>query len=514
MRQGTRVGVAVLLGGLALAGVSEAAKAKPAPAPTSIASLRDGYVTPYSFVDSKGTVHVAWYDSNASGTVETIRYARKAAKATKFTAISIPGAPNGVTSAPYIYQPSAGVLRMIAAVSGSWNIYAWQSTNDGLTWTEMDTSALSADSYPGPGGSSPLYLLSNFTDAPGGPIELAGNGDTSIVQLNSKLTDYTTLGSVPGGYPITGIARSHGGTLFSIGGGGGGPSFAYTAGATAGTISFPCSDMYDQPQIAGGASGAVVVAAGCGKAWSRTISSGGALGKLTTLGAAPNSGLPTRPSSADPSISLVARPAGGFTVGFTDPSGDLRVATSTTGVKWSVSKKLVPDANAFALAEGGVVGGVAHGAATWFAYVTATSNNNTHGLRAIALSSAYTPRAHPSTKGLLGGKGAVLGSLGVAVPGKVAPGPFKKTYRASITVRIAGAIPDRVAITIDINRSLGGGSILELASGYVPAASIKAGQTRTLKIPVQAEELPKAGDAVVYTFSGRNGTITLTGKVD
>jgi hypothetical protein len=515
MKHGARVGLSVVLAGLVCAGVGEAAKAKPkpkpVPAPTSIANLRDTYAKVSSFVDREGTVHVAWYDENSSYTVETLRYARKTAKAKKFTIISIPGAPNGVTSAPYIYQPSAGVLRMIANVE--FTIYAWQSTNDGVTWTEMNTSALSALS------SGSLYLSSALSDAPGGPIEYAGDDGAGgpIVQLNSTLTGVTTIGTGFNGIVTNGVARAGDGTVFALGvsGSGSGPSFAYTAGAKTGTISFPCSELgAGQPEITGAAHGAVVVAAGCGRAWERTISSAGALGALKTLGVVPNPSKTTRPSSVDAAISLVARAGGGFTVGFTDPSGDLHVATSTTGANWTVAKKLVPDSNAFALAEGGVVGQLARGAATWFGYSTATSTNNTHAVRAIALASAYTPPAHPSTKGLLGGKGAVLGSLGVAAPGKVAPGPFRKTYRASITVRLVSAIPDRVAIDITISRSLGGGSILDLASGYVPAAPIKAGQTRTLKIPVLAEELPKSGDLVTYTFSGRTGTITLTGKVD
>src|ERR1017187_9437098 len=135
---------------------------------------------PRVFVDSRGTVNVLWTGATSSNFF-TVRYARKPAGAKHFTTVGLPFVFD--PQDPFIYQPSPGVLRIIVENGTNSGVDAFNSTNDGVSWTLMDTSAMNAstfqtyDTYPN---------ASQLVDAPGGPIQTAGDSNNEVVQLNSS----------------------------------------------------------------------------------------------------------------------------------------------------------------------------------------------------------------------------------------------------------------------------------------------------------------------------------------
>jgi hypothetical protein len=494
------VGTAALM--LAVAGSAVAS----VPTPTKIATTASGN-TPRVFVDDKGTVSMVW--TAQAGGYFTVRYARKPAGATRFTEVALPYVFDD--SAPFIYQPSPGALRIIVENGTNSGVDALNSTNDGASWTTMDTTALNAgqfqtyDTYPD---------ASELVDAPGGPIERAGDSGNVVVQLNGNLTGETLLATAQTLSPES-IARTTAGETFILGESST-AGLPFQVGAVTGQLSFPvcASTRSSNPDLVAGRSVAVVAEVSCGHLRTRTITAGGVVGPLVTIGSSPGDPGADTLGTSD-GVDMVADRSGNFTASYLVLGGDLSVAHSSDGSHWTTTPGFVPVPSSL---DGSNVA-ISTGAATWLGSVTATSNT-TYAVLAIALSSTYRTPSAPSARGIADPRRGSLGSLAVTVPGKLALKSFRKTGK--VTLRLVDAIPDRISGSITVSRTSGnttedvcsGGANDKLAVGRVRTVTYTCGSSAiviggTLAAGVSADK----GDLVTFTFGGRNGTLTLTSRV-
>jgi hypothetical protein len=495
---GILVGVGLML---AFAGSAVAS----VPTPTKIATTAAGN-TPRVLVDDKGTVNVVW--AAQAGNYFTVRYARKPAGAKHFTEVALPSVFDD--SAPFIYQPSPGALRIIVENGTNSGVDALNSTNDGASWTEMDTTALNAgqfqtyNTYPN---------ASELVDAPGGPIELAGDSGNVVVQLNGNLTSVTPLATAQTLSPED-IARTAAGATFLLGESSTG-ELPFQVGAVSGQLSFPvCAGASSgNPGLVAGRSVAVVAEISCGHVRTRTITAGGVVGPLVTIGASPGDAGAERLGTSG--VGLVADRSGNFTAAYLAPGGDLGVAHSSDGSHWTTAPGFVPVPNS---ADGSNVA-ISTGAATWLATTTATSNT-AYAVLALALSDTYRTPSAPSAQGIVDPRRGSLGSLAVTVPGKLALKSFRKT--GQVTLRLVDAIPDHISGSISVTRKSGstteevcsGGAVDKLAAGRVRTVTYTCGSGAiVIGGTVAAGVAANQGDLVTFTFGGRNGTLTLTSRV-
>ncbi len=502
---GVLLGCAALT--LGLAGLAAAS----VPTATTVATTQLGGA-PRVFIDQEGTVSVLW-NAEVAGGYTTLRYARKPAGATRFTQVSLPDVPDLAGDEPFIYEPSPGVLEIIQDVT--LKVYAWRSTDDGASWASIDTTALNALYSQG------IYIDSSFlTDAPGGPIAFAGSdgSDGAVVQLSSDLSGVATLATNPDGLFGLQVARSGDGATFLLGSSNTTKAvLPFEVGTVTGQVQFPCSGYgaggLDSHALAAARSVAVVGYEGCGHYWTATITDGGAVGSLVSLGATPKNG---------GWIALVADRREKLTAAYEVPGGDLQVAHSSDGSHWTVAPGLVPIASAYSYSSDGTL---SSGAATLYGSTTETGTTNegvtNHAVRVIPLSDTYRTPSAPSARGIAHPLRGSLDSLAVTVPGVLALNSFRASGKA--TVRLVDAIPDTVDVSIDVTRTTrstvydlcSGGSSTRLAAEQVRAVTLSCASGAIVIGGGATTGGPdvKKGDLVTFSFTGRNGALTLISKI-
>jgi hypothetical protein len=518
---GARVGVAIAAGALAVAltGTAVAAPAGRAAVASRPPATATGIATtswsaaPSVFVDSRGTVNVAWV-ADTPGGHPTVRYARMPAHARTFTQVRLPAASDDAD--PFLYQPSPGILQIIVtSQTGQGALRAWRSRTDGRSWTTMNTSQLNSPALRSHG----VYLTSQgLVDAPGGPIEYAGaeGAPGPVVTFNAALTDVRTIATNAGSLYDVQVARTRSGTTFQLGATNT-MHLPFQAGEITGTAFFPTCGGDSTTDLAAGLTTAVVAKAGCGHVWTRTITAGGVVGRLVSIGKAPTGGFG---SDGAPWVDIVTDSRGSFTAAFVTQGGDLRIARSATGSRWRTLPGWVPTATELGSLDG-AQGEVSAGAPTWYGSATAVSPT-AYEVEALPLSDTYRPPGAPSARGIPDPRRARLGSLAVTVPGEVPVARLQANGR--LTVRLVEAVAGRVTITVSVNRKrrsttytiCSGGSVLRLRAhrARTVTATCSSDGIATPAVTTPAATVPaRRGDTVTYTFTARNGTLTVSGRV-
>ena len=497
---------------------SGAAVASPR-APTTIASSQlNG--APIIFVDSRGTVNVLW-TSTENGGYPIVRYARERAGAKRFTQVALPNMPS-TQGNPFIYEPASGVLEVVVTVNGSVDLDAWTSPNDGVSWTHLPSTPLEKWEADG------LVLqASQFFPGPGGPLEYAGStGATGpIVQLNSSLSQATTIGTDINGIIVEGLGRSADGTVFVLGA----PSdssaapgtLPFQAGTHTGELTFPCAGTAaaggTSYSMAVGRALAVVAFAGCGHVWTRTITAAGAVGSLVASGSGPVLNASGQGTNGSAWVRVVAARNGTFTAAYTVPGNDLGVAHSANGARWTTARGLVPAQGANPVY--GSARSLSQGTATWFGSSPQGSNQR-YLVQLISLSSTYRPPAAPSGRGIAAPRTGRLGSLAVTAPGRIARNSFQRTGKTAVT--LVDARGGKVSAAISVTH-VQGSTTYDICSGST-VATLSPGKVATITIPCsngaiviggRVSSLPvvKRGYVVTFTFTGRNGAITVTSRI-
>lgn len=493
---------------------AHAAKTPRVPTQTVVARTLEGG-TPQVLVDRKGTVNIVWLGTSGHDSFGdsnfTVRYARKPAGAKKFTQVTLPGV---VTDDSYLlFQPSAGVLEMLVQ-SGANAVNAIRSTNDGVSWSKMNTTALNDASLHTQG----IYIeVPSIVAGPSGPIEFTGEtagGATEVIQINPALTKVTAVGVDKlgtGGSAL--IGRTPGGTSFELERGMT-STVAFQAGSHTGHLTFPSCVDATNPSLAVGRAAAVVTEAGCGHVWATSISTGGKVSHRVTIGASAKQS--TEGLAGEPWTEVVADRSGHFTAAYIRPGGDLGVARSSNGTKWKIASRSVPIATDELFGSGAAV---STGAATWLG-TSAESGSTYSVIRAIALADTYRAPSAPSAHGIPRPRRAHDGSISVVTPGKVALKKFRKT--GHVTVRLVSALPDRVNIGVGDSR-FKGTTTYEICGGGA-SVKLKPGKVKTVTLTCKNGAIviggsagsgvdAKKGDSLAFTFGGRNGVLNTAGKV-
>jgi hypothetical protein len=505
----------------AVGGSAGTAAAATAPAPVELARL--AFVQSSgadALVDRAGNLHVVFRDSRRSDNGAIFRYVRRAAAGGKAVESPVPIVePGGFTEVPLIYVLPTGDLRVLATGSGGLRLFAAGSADAGRTWTALDTAA-----FPGSPGLIPN--LTSATDAHGGVLTAGyGGGANALLRLRDDLTGFdvvTTPYAFADGTQPAAVAVAVDGTVYGTRSSSGGGDVPVLAGAAAATVPHPAcaTEGFVDADVAGGASAGVLLTSGCTGTWVRPVSAAGAVGGPVRLGTAPVAG----------GLADVARtPAGGFVAVWQDESGDLGVARSANGTAWRVAKGLLPVAER----QEQVDGRLARGNPTWFAWTDAyaTAGNDRRGVaRAIKLTSIYA-RPAVATRGVTAARVARLGSLAAALPRSVGRGALART--GVVTLRLATAVPDTVAVNITLTRELpGNGGTLSVAT-FNANVRVVPGTPKTMGASLASggfsvgigggsiggggggPKLPEArrGDTITYTLGTRNGELQATGVV-
>jgi hypothetical protein len=466
---------------------------------------------PRVLVDRKGTVSVAWTSANSSGQT-MIDYAREPKGSTHFTKVKLPRIAN--VDYPFLYEASPGVLQIIATQeSGDFAQDAWRSTNDGKSWKIMNTDALKDTSLRSHG----IFLQSQYlTLTAGGPAEYTGdNGDPSgvAVQFNSSLTRVTTIATNTQSLNFPQVGRTATGATYLMDT----PSNSFTTdvftvGTHVGHLSFPsCATAPGRPQLAVGHSGAVVAFSGCGHTYARTISTAGKVGKLVKVGPS----LTTPGSSGGPWLDLVADRNGHYTMAFTVSGGDLQIAHSSNGSRWTTTAtRLIPAAVGLTYQSNGAV---SLGAATWYAEATRNPNASTYNVLATSLAATYQVPKSPSGHGIAHPRRGRIGSLAVVVPGKISVKAVEHSGR--IKVRMVDALASEISVGVALTSSSGGtvnyfcnsGATVKLKARHAKLVTELCQGVGPFAIPRSGSPAVSATakKSVTFTFSGRNGTLTL-----
>jgi hypothetical protein len=472
-------------------------------------------------IDSKGTQDMVWTSlggqAPGGGRFTTTRYARKPKGAKRFSQVTLPA---GIYDAqdPLLYQVSPGVLRILVTGEASkegpgGGTYAWGSSNDGKSWTVMNTSALNDPTLRTDG----TYINeSNMTVVPGGPVTATGaDGTGPAIQLDSDVDGWKTIATVSEAMEgLPRFARSLSGTLYMT-------SYGPTAGKlpfqigsnTNGQMSVPnCTSGFTEVRLAAGRSVGVVAMSGCGHVWVRSISPAGKVGRLIRLGAI----------NEDAFMSVVADRAGHFTVAWVEPGNDLATARSSDGAHWKISRGAVPIANL------GGAGMLSNGQVSWYTFSRGDSESSGYPntVAAIALSDTYVPPKAPPAHGISHPRRGHLGSYAVVVPGKIGLKGFRKTGR--VKVRLVDTYAEKVLVSVGDSRVKGettydicdGSRTVKLKAHRVTTVTVTCAaytgivlaRPRVLR-PSPAKIDAHKGDTVSFAFSGRNGALTLTGKV-
>jgi hypothetical protein len=498
---------------LACAGAAVAS----APRPITLAkSLEAG--APTILVDSRGTINALWTATHDD--IPTVRYAREPAGAKHFTQVKLPGMPS-TNGKPFIFEPSHGVLEVIVTVNGTEDLQAWRSTNDGASWKALPTTPLEtweADGF--------TLQASYLFPAPGGPLTFSGStGATgAVVQLDPAISKATTLGTNTNAITIEGLARSGQGTVFQLGA----PAvttttvFPFQAGTHTGELEFPCGSTTSfggtSYKLAAGHSLAVAAFAGCGHIWTRTIAPSGTVGALVNIAAGPGANTSGEGTNGTAWVGLVAAHNGKFTAAYTVPGDDIGVAHSANGSSWKSAAGLVP-AQGVDSVYGEASRSLSEGVGTWFGVSPQTPSQG-YEMQLLPLSKTYRPPAAPSAAGISSPRRGHLGSLAVTAPGAIVKQGFEKT--AKVTAKLVDAIGGKVTATIAINY-VKGTTTYEVCSGD-GVAKLSPGRAATVSIPCASgavtlgatvSDIPvvKKGYLVTFTFTGRNGSITLKSKI-
>ncbi|HEY1690160.1 MAG TPA: hypothetical protein VGF95_14995 [Solirubrobacteraceae bacterium] len=472
---------------------------------------------PAVFVDAKGTINVLW--SSTAGEYFTLKYARKPAGAKGFAEVTLPNVPDTDGETPFIYEPSSGVLEII--LTPTLDVYGWRSTDDGASWTSIDASGLNALR------SQEIYVSAELLkEAQGGPVEYAGSTGYigPIVQLNDELTGATTLASTVEALAGVEVARSADGNTFVLAA----PSEENESGpvklpfqvnsGTTGSVEFPCPGVQS---LAAAQSTAVVLFSGCGGTWTRTISSGGAIGPLVKLGPAPNTGH-EEGVNGEPFVEMIAERSGKLAAIYVVPGGDLAVAHSSDGAHWTSGAGYVPVPEK-ASARVATDASLSTGAADWLG-VSSETGSERYAIELVALSQTYKPPAPPSGKGIPSAHHGSLGSIAAVAPGKIALKAFRKTGK--VKVRVVSALTESVSAEISVSRTRGN-TTTDICSAGVKA-KLKAHQAKTITLTCavsgvfvigggsQVSTKPtdaKKGDAVAFAFANRNGSLAIASKL-
>jgi hypothetical protein len=489
-------------------------------APITIAKSAESGA-PTILVDSRGTINALWTAAKAGG-LPTVRYAREPAGAKRFTQVRLPNMPSALGK-PFIYEASHGVLEVVVTVNGTFALDAWTSTNDGASWTGVPTTPLETWEANG------LTLqASSFFDAPGGPLDFSNlSGATgSVVQLNRGLSKATGVGTDIKGITIEGMALGDKGTLFVLGA----PdafstttvSLPFQAGTNTGEVTFPCGTTRavagNSYKLAAGRSFGVVAFAGCGHVWTRTIAGSGAIGPVVALAAGPVANASGEGTNGSAWVGLVAGRSGSFTAAYTVPGNDIGVAHSANGQKWKTAPGLVP-AQGADVVYGEASRSLSQGVGTWFG-LSPQSPSQGYKIQLMPLSKTYRPPAAPSAVGISSPRKAHLGSLAVTAPGAIAPKGFEKTGKA--TAKVVDALGGKVTAAIAVTY-VKGTTTYDICSGSM-VATLSAGKADAVGIPCangatviggNVSDLPvvKKGYVATFTFTGRNGAVTLASKI-
>jgi hypothetical protein len=396
------------------------------------------------------------------------------------------------TASPFIFEPSSGVLEIFVGDFDS-GFAAWRSTDDGASWTTMDTTALNALDPAG------IYIVSSgMTQAPGGPIIYAGDdGDPTaeIVQLKSDLSGVKQIATNTAAFNYPELARALDGTTYMVGGAGSSDAITYQVGSASGTVSFPCTIGYGlTPEaengtqtVAAGRSLAIVAFAGCGHVWTRTITPGGVVGPLTTIGSSPRPAASGANPIGQPWVAVSADTSGSFTAAFVVPGGDVAVAHSSNGSHWTTAPGFLPIQN---WVSADSKSSLSAGATTWY----------TADGMGLPLSDTYREPPAPSTSGVADpGKVHRIGSLAAIVPRAVS----LKSFRANgeMTMSVVDAIAGPVTVSVDDTRTSKAEELIVCQGGLAKPTKLAPEKPQTLKLSCTA-----GGGAVVLGGSG--GTVS------
>jgi hypothetical protein len=492
------------------------------PLPTRVATTTQGEA-PQVLVDSSGTVNFVWTGTtspDSSGdSFFAVKYARKAAGSKKFTQVSLPHIFDPTD--PFLFQPSPGVLVVLAENGTNSGVVGWRSTDDGKSWKIADTSALNVSTLA---SKYQVYIQPDvLVAAPDGPIFYAsGTTDgADVVQISNDLNKVTITPVSAKAQAISPrwIARSKSGATFLVAEGSTYSTVLFDVGSHGGQVKFPsCAPIHspaDSLSLAAGASSAVIAEAGCGHVWLHNVTATGKVGPLVKLGiGAIQHGVETIGTAW---VDVVADRRDHFTAGFIRPGGDLAVAHSANGSHWSTGKGSVPVAslNEF----DGQAPTISTGAATWYGDTLAI-NNIKYGVRAIPLSTVYRTPKPPSGRGLTDPRHAELGSIAVTVPGKIALKSFRKNGR--VKVKVVSTFTGRVLLSLGDSRT-SKNTTIEVCGGGVTAKLI-AHRARTITLTCAGSGIviggtassqidARKGDLVQFGFSGRNGGFGVSARV-
>jgi hypothetical protein len=312
------------------------------------------------------------------------------------------------------------------------------------------------------------------------------------------------------------LARSSKGTVFQLAWGDLQASVPYQAGSTAGTMTFPACpasapDSSAVLSLAAGKSSAVALEAACGHIYTRTVSASGALGKVVKVGQAVAHSSSGVDGAGNLWGSVVAAGSGHYTAAWIGPAGDVQVARSTSGTKWSVQNKLLPVAYpSFTYGTNEIL---PSGNPTW--YVTSRvpniNDNSEYVISGIPLIDGYISPGAPPKHGIAHAKSYRMGQLAVTAPGTVSRSSFQK--KRHYTLRLVDALGERVSVNISDQRDSSGGVSFICGGGANPKLAAHHVKTLTVTCANDGGGAIAKHDVLAVTVSGRNGTITIDAKV-
>ena len=483
----------------ALLGVLAPVATAATPRPTRIANVANATQAIQSYVDRSGTVHVAWLEPTAGGDI--LRYVRKPASAKSFTAVAIPlpAALRGVSSRFFLYQrpaPASDVRIVFGESATSRGVYVADSPNGGVTWSTSAVASLATWFL-----IDPSQLASGSGGLVGVALDWAGTREETLIRVRDDLSGFDVVEPAPytvDGEHATTFAVAGNGTVFAVARAG---TQHWQVGASKGALAVPGCSSIGAMRVAAGATDAVIVVSGCNGVWAATLSAAGSIGPLRAIG--------SRSVEVNDVLALVY--AGGrYTAAWLDASGDLRVARSSTGSAWKTETGQLPVAQRL----DGVIGELSHGAPTWFAWgirYLAFDVKNRAEVNAAPLAALYRAPA-VSKRGIASAKVGRQGLAAIVVPAKVKLAKLRRSGK--IAIRLAVGYDDWLRVSISSTRPIAGGVLGVL--GAEKFVRIAPGRAKMLTFDFRlgsALSQSRKGDRVEFRLEGRNGTVTVVGKL-